>query len=520
MNLEQKIGQMLVFGWSGSTRDQQVSVNEHARELVEDMQVGGVLLLSRNVADDLRTTVGTINRLQSMSRFPLFVNADHEGGVVARITNGITWFASNMALGATGEPRLAYKAAATMAKELTAVGINLNFAPCVDVNNNPDNPIIGTRSFGESPVMVARFGRQAVRGYQDHGMIACAKHFPGHGDTAQDSHVCIPVVSAPLKQMKRFELKPFCAAIRAGVSCVMTNHVLFPALDPENPATLSPRILNRLLREEMGFKGVIVADCLEMRSITDNWDAGEAAVMAVEAGVDLVVAAHTLSAQRKIRTALIDAVKQGRISESRIDESVARILGLKQSYELEERRYSNPEFLTGLLLQPRHLELKQHIARRAVTLVRNEDGLIPLKPKADERILVVGAIDAVGGLAHCVGDHHGNTRALRLAGLSEAGFKSGMAAAEESDYVIVPTFLQCPVEDRNLAVKLVRALVAKNRKPIVVAVKEPYDLRHFPEVRTYICAYGLRGGTFPAVAELIFGLIEPTGKLPVTIPLE
>lgn len=518
MNIEQKIGQMLVFGWSGSSREQQVSVNEHARELVEDMQVGGVLLLSRNVADDLRTTVDTINRLQSRSRFPLFVNADHEGGVVARIKNGVTWFASNMALGATGEPRLAYKAAAAMAKELTAVGINLNFAPCVDVNNNPDNPIIGTRSFGESPDMVSRFSRQAVRGYQDHGMIACAKHFPGHGDTAQDSHDCIPVVSRSLKQLRRFELKPFRAAIRAGVSCVMTNHVLFPDVDPDRPATLSPPILNGLLREEMGFQGLIIADCLEMKSITDNWDAGEAAVMAVEAGVDVVVAAHTLGAQRKIRTALIDAVRQGRISESRIDESVARILALKQSYELEERRYADPQFLAGLVLQPKHLELKQHIARRAVTLVRNDDGLLPLKPAPDDRILVAGAIDAVGALAHAVGDHHGNIRALRLAGLSDAGFNSGLAAAAESDYVIVPTSLLCPARDRDLGIRLVKALVSKNHKPIVVAVKEPYDLSCFPEVGTYICAYGLRGGTLPAVAELIFGLIEPVGKLPVTIP--
>ncbi|MGB9619230.1 MAG: glycoside hydrolase family 3 N-terminal domain-containing protein, partial [Armatimonadota bacterium] len=191
MTLEQKIGAMLVFGWAGEGA---TGVNAHAREIVNEMQVGGVVLLGRNVADNLAETAETLNELQSMSREPLFVIADQEGGMVARFVDGVTVFPSNMAVGATGSPDLAREAAAATARELCAIGCNFNFAPCVDVNNNPDNPIIGTRSYGESPEKVAELAACAIRGYQENGMIACAKHFPGHGDTAVDSHLALPSV--------------------------------------------------------------------------------------------------------------------------------------------------------------------------------------------------------------------------------------------------------------------------------------------------------------------------------------
>lgn len=519
MNLERKIGTMLAFGWAG---EDPTGVNDHARELVEDMQVGSIVLLGRNVAPDLRRTVKTLNELQSMSHDPLFIIADQEGGMVARFVDGVTVFASNMALGATGDPALAYSAAVATARELGAIGVNFNFAPCADVNNNPENPIIGTRSYGESPDLVARFTVSAVRGYQESGMIACAKHFPGHGDTAVDSHLALPSVPYPRERLDEVELKPFKAAIEAGVGSIMTAHILFPALDDSRPSTLSPAIVTGLLRDELGFGGVVVTDCMEMKAIADNFGTPEAAVMAVEAGVDIVLVCHTLDTQRAVREALLKAVRDGRIPESRIDESVARITALKKRFGLESRRIADPERLDSILMNPEHLSLQQEIARRAVTLVRNEEGLVPLKLAPDQKVLVVGVHPTVPTLAEAIRERHSNVEVLYLDGIGrDEAIRLALERASSSAVAVVPT---CPREpwrqpiDLELQSALVRQLSSAGHRLIVIAVREPYDIRNFPEVKTYICTYGYRAGMLDAAAGLMFGEFEPRGVLPVSIP--
>lgn len=520
MTLEQKIGAMLMYGWAGESREEDITVNCHAREIVREMEVGGVVLLGRNVADDLRVTANTLNELQSMSREPLLMNVDQEGGMVARFSEGVTVFPSNMALGATGSPELAYKAAAATASELIALGVNYNYAPSVDVNNNPDNPIIGTRSYSESPEVVAEFGVQAIRGYQDHGMIACAKHFPGHGDTAIDSHLALPSVPYPRERLEAVELRPFRAAVAAGVSSVMTTHIVFPALDTERPSTLSPAIVTGLLREEIGFDGVVVTDCMEMKAIADNFGTPEAAVMAIEAGVDIVLVCHTLSTQREVREAILKAVKDGRISESRIDQSVERIRAMKRGYSLESRRYADPEALCRALLAPEHLALQREIAERSVTLARNEAGVVPLRADG-ERVLVVGMHSTVEPLARAVGAYCSQVKAMPLQGDADQVVQAALDAAAQADVIIVPT---CPKEpwrapiDEETQARMVRSLAALGRKLVVVAVRGPYDLRAFAEVQTYMCTYGYRGGSLEAAAALIFGAIEPRGVLPVSIP--
>ncbi len=217
MTLERKIGAMLMLGWEGDNPTADTTVCDKNREIVQDMEAGGIILMGRNVRhDDLTVTVNTINELQALAREPLLVNVDQEGGMVARFQDGVTVMPSAMTLGATRRPDLAYKACRACAEELTALGINYNFAPSVDVNNNPDNPIIGTRSYGESPDLVAEFGAQAIRGFQDAGLIACAKHFPGHGDTAVDSHLALPSVPYPRERLEEIELKPFQGSDRGG----------------------------------------------------------------------------------------------------------------------------------------------------------------------------------------------------------------------------------------------------------------------------------------------------------------
>ncbi len=522
MTIEQKIGQMLVFGWAGASKEEETTVNDHAREIVRDAQVGGVVLLGRNIADDLAVTAATLGELQSLSREPLLIAADQEGGMVARFVDGVTVFPSNMALGATRDPSLAYKAAAATADELAAIGVNHNYAPCVDVNNNPDNPIIGTRSYGESPELCAEFAAQAVRGYQDRGVIACAKHFPGHGDTAIDSHLALPSVPYPRERLDEVELVPFRAAIAAGISSIMTTHIMFPALDPERPSTLSPAIITGLLRNELGFDGVVVTDCMEMKAIADVWGTPEAAVMAIEAGVDLVLVCHTRSTQQAAREAILKAVNDGRIPESRLDESVRRISALKKRYRLAERRASDPQRLNTVLRGREHLAVQREIAERSMTIVRNDADVIPIGPGA--RVMVTGLHWSVGPLAEAVDKHVGTVESLKLENeAGDAGVSAACKAATHNDVVIVPV---CPHEpwrarvDQELQARLVNALQDSGAKLVVVAVREPYVLRQFPQVPTQVCTYGYREGVLEAAARALCGEIEAVGRLPVSIPGE
>jgi len=511
-----------MFGWEGDNPTDDTTVCAKAREIVEDIEAGGIVLMGRNVRhDDLSVTVNTLNELQSLSREPLLTNCDQEGGMVARFVEGVTVMPSNMALGATRRPDLAYRAAAACAEELKAVGINYNFAPTIDVNNNPDNPIIGTRSYSESPDVVSEFGVQAIRGYQDTGVIACAKHFPGHGDTAVDSHLALPSVPYNRGRLDEIELKPYRAAIAAGVSSIMTTHIMFPALDPDLPSTLSKKIITGILRDEMGYDGVIVTDSMEMKAIADNWGTPEASVLAIEAGVDMVLIPHTQSTQRASFEAILKAVKDGRISESRLDESVARLTALKQQYKLNERRFTDPKALGSLLRTNEHLALQKEIAELSATLVRNEDEVVPLGPGVGAVVSVIGMHGTVPALAEAVKRQWPNANAVQLEGDRDEVMRQAMAAAERADAIIVPV---CPSEpwraptDQQLQADVVKALNGLGKKLIVVAVREPYILRRFTEVKTQVCTYGYREGSMDAAAALIFGKIEPKGTLPVTIP--
>jgi len=521
MTLEQKIGTMLMLGWEGDNPTDDTEVCAKNREIVQEMEVGGIILMGRNVRhDDLAVTVNTINELQALSREPLLVNVDQEGGMVARFQDGVTVMPSAMTLGATRRPDLAYKACYACAEELIALGVNYDFAPSVDVNNNPDNPIIGTRSCSESPDVVAEFGAQAIRGFQDAGVVACAKHFPGHGDTAVDSHLALPSVPYPRERLEAMELKPFRAAIAAGVSSIMTTHIMFPALDPDLPSTLSRKIITGLLRGEMGYDGVIVTDSMEMKGIADNWSVPEASVLAIEAGVDILLIPHKLETMRESREAVIKAVKDGRIPESRIDESVARIMAMKRGYHLDERRFADPGTLAKSLRTPEHLAIQREIADLGVTLVRDDSGAVPLG--TEERVLVTGMHFTVPRLAAALSEHLPNVEALELSGERDEVLKQAVSAASGASAIVVAT---CPIEpwrqatDQALQADVVKALSALGRKLIVVAVRDPYDLRKFPEVGAYVCTYGYREGSLEAAAALISGAIEPRGTLPVTIPL-
>lgn len=334
MTLHQKIGQMCLFGWSGDTPDESRTVNAHAAALVDEFAVGGVVLMGRNVGppDQTRTTIAHLQaRAKAQGLPPLFVAVDQEGGRVQRL--GPPHYPAHPAarvVGDTQDPEQARAAARRVGAGLREVGFNWDFAPVLDVNNNPKNPVIGDRAYGSDPALVAAMGAAAVRGFQeDAGILACGKHFPGHGGTDTDSHHALPRIGLGRARLEAVELVPFRAALAAGLSAVMTSHILFPALDAHLPATLSPAILTGLLRRELGFQGLIITDDLEMKGVADGWGAAEAAVLAVWAGADVLLCCHKGETQREIQRALVEAVETGRLSEARVDESVARIAAAK-----------------------------------------------------------------------------------------------------------------------------------------------------------------------------------------------
>ena len=324
MTLSQKIGQMLLFGWQ---------TDSQAAALIDDIHVGGVVLMGRNIQPpgQMKATIADLqNRVKAEGLPPLFVAVDQEGGRVQRL--GPPHYVKRPTAREIGQssPELARVAAREIGAELRELGFNWDFAPVLDVDSNPQNPVIGDRSYGIDPEKVAAWGVAAMRGFQeDAGVLACGKHFPGHGDTDTDSHFALPRITHDLAHLEAVDLVPFQAAIAAGIAAVMTSHILFPALDPTLPATLSPAILTGLLRQKLGFGGLIITDDLEMKGVADGWGAAEAAVLAVEAGADILLCCHKWETQKAIQAALLAAVVNGRIAEGRLDVSLARIAAAK-----------------------------------------------------------------------------------------------------------------------------------------------------------------------------------------------
>src|SRR6266849_754509 len=329
MTLEEQAGQVLMAGFWGSTPSQEII------DLIQHYHVGNIILFSRNVRDarqvfELTRSLQQIAR-EAGQRYPLFIAIDQENGIVQRLGEATTIFPGNMALGAIGSEEIAYEVAQATGRELKALGINMNLAPVVDVNNNPANPVIGVRSFGEDPQQVARLGAAMVKGYRAAGVLSCLKHFPGHGDTEVDSHLALPTIPYTLERLEALELVPFRRGIEAGAESVMIAHISFPALTRQaiSPATLSPAIVQGLLREKLGFNGVVLSDCMEMKAISDTFGTERAAVMALQAGIDLVLVSHNYTRQRGSFEAIRAAVQASELSPQVIQQAAERVVGLK-----------------------------------------------------------------------------------------------------------------------------------------------------------------------------------------------
>lgn len=341
MTLEEKVGQMMFYGVNGTNVDDKV-VN-----LFEDQHAGGIILYGhRNFwGSSLDNNVKYVNSIKKANRqnsdIPLFIGFDEEGGSMSQLSQELMRTPSKGELGNTNDSSLATGIGAGTAKKLKLLGINTDFGTVLDINTNKNNPIIGVRSYGSTQEKVTEFGINELKAIQNEGVIPTVKHFPGHGDTEVDSHLGLPSLNHDLNRLKSTELVPFQTAINNGVDMVMTAHIMLPQIDKEYPATMSKKILTDLLRDEMGYKGVIITDDLEMQAISKNWDLGEAAIKSVEAGADILLVCHTIENQQKVYNAVVQGVNDGKIDENRIDESVRRILRLKYQYKLSDKA-NNP----------------------------------------------------------------------------------------------------------------------------------------------------------------------------------
>lgn len=341
MTLEEKVGQMMFYGVNGTNVDDKV-VN-----LFEDQHAGGIILYGhRNFwGSSLDNNVKYVNSIKKANRqnsdIPLFIGFDEEGGSMSQLPQELMRTPSKGELGNTNDSSLATGIGAGTAKKLKLLGINTDFGTVLDINTNKNNPIIGVRSYGSTKEKVTEFGINELKAIQNEGVIPTVKHFPGHGDTEVDSHLGLPSLNHDLNRLKSTELVPFQTAMNNGVDMVMTAHIMLPQIDKEYPATMSKKILTDLLRDEMGYKGVIITDDLEMQAISKNWDLGEAAIKSVEAGADILLVCHTIENQQKVYNAVVQGVNDGKIDENRIDESVRRILRLKYQYKLSDKA-NNP----------------------------------------------------------------------------------------------------------------------------------------------------------------------------------
>jgi beta-N-acetylhexosaminidase len=529
MTLEEQTGQLLMVGFWGSAPSQEII------DLIQRFKVGNIILFSRNVRDapqvlELTQSLQMIAK-ESGHRFPLFIAIDQENGIVQRLGEAATMYPGNMALGAIGSEEIAYKVALATGCELKALGINMNLAPVVDVNNNPANPVIGVRSFGEDTQQVARLGAAMVKGYHTAGMPSCLKHFPGHGDTAVDSHLALPMIPYALQRLEALELVPFRSGIEAGAESVMIAHSSFPALTQHDmlPATLSSAIVQGLLREKLGFNGVILSDCLEMKAISETFGTQLAAIMALQAGIDLVLVSHHYTQQRESIEAIREAVQTHKLSPQALQQAAQRVLSLKAS-ALSWNDILGSTTLPASIGCAAHVQLQNQAYELSTTLVRNTDALLPLHLNPGERIVVLSpqrnTITMVedryysdDALAAIIEQYHTNVSILPVlpqgARNGHSSYDALLQTTSESDIFIVAT-VNAHLDQRQA--ELVRYLISSGRRIIGIALRNPYDLLAFPQLSTYLVTYEYTRSSLAAAVRVLFGERQARGRLPVSIP--
>jgi beta-N-acetylhexosaminidase len=523
MTLEEKIGQMVACRYSGNFVNRNNEYFQNLKTMIVEYKIGGIIIFGGEVYESAILT----NSFQELAEIPLLVASDFERGAGNQI-DGATLFPPIMGLGAADSEELAYAMGKITAKEGRALGIHMTYAPVVDVNVNPDNPIINTRSVGEDPELVSRIAEAFIHGCQDFGMIATAKHFPGHGDTDLDSHSSLATINGDRDRLNRIELFPFQRAIDAGVQAIMTAHLHIPALDPtpDLPATLSRPILTDLLREEMGFSGLIVTDSMGMGGVTTLYSPEDAALRAVKAGVDMLLLPPT---PKEVIQALVRAVRSGEIQESRIDVSVNRILEAKARLGLHQKKMVDIQALDRKIGAKDFLVQAEKTFDNSITLVKNEGDIVPISAGFQKVAVFALSSDPGGYFAGRTFVREMKKRAPLAEEFYADAFTgdefiaNAMGKTKDADIAVIALFSRVSAGKGTVGlnmnhVQLIKKLAAGHKPVVVVSFGSPYFLRHFKDVDVYVCAYRYADGSQISAVKALFGEIHIVGKLPVSIP--
>jgi beta-N-acetylhexosaminidase len=544
MSTDEKIGQLVHIGINAQYLSQDSNEYKELMRNVSENKIGGVVVFVGGVYE----TVHLVNRMQENAKIPLLISADFETGVGMRFPDTVN-FPWNMAIAATGNTEFARRQGEIVAREAKAMGVQQVFAPVVDVNNNADNPVINVRSYSENPADVARFAVAFTEGLQSQNVLATAKHFPGHGDTNVDSHRGLPIIDLPKSRLEAVELVPFKAVVDAGIGSVMVAHISLPQIDPTEakplkqaiaatdtdaeivtekatlPSTLSPVVITQMLKKEMNFDGLIVTDAMSMSGLTLYFNQDEAAVRAFLAGADVLLKpADTDLAIKGLKA----AVQSGRISEERLNESVRKQLAWKFQLGLAKDKITSIEQIDTIVSSNPTRILTNEIAESAITLVKNDDNALPVAK--DKKVFYLGITN---------GDDRafsGNSfqRELRINGYrfesvilddrsTEADVRLALKKASEADVVLAGLFGRVRSGAKNsvglpdAAARVLREVLQTDKKVISLSFGNPYLLKNFPEMKTYIVAYGDMSSLQRASAKAVAGTIDFKGKLPITV---
>lgn len=558
LSVRQKAAQMVWVWTLGDYTAVDAPQYVNVEKQITDLELGGIIV-SVGGPMDIATKV---NALQRASKLPLLVGADLETGAAFRARGG--WFLPNaielggatsfpfqMGIGATRDPRLAYEMGRVTAEEGRAMGIHMAFAPVLDVNNNPKNPVISARSFGEDAKLVGDMGTALVKGIQEHGMLATGKHFPGHGDTEQNSHLELSRVNVSRARLDSVELRPFQAAIDAGVRGMMTFHGDLPALDTTHTAaTLSPRVMTDLLRKQMKFSGLLVTDALDMNGVLGGLTMAEATLRAVEAGNDVLL--MPTDAKASIQ-AVVDAVASGRISEARINESVRKLLAVKHEFGLHTNRLVDVQGVRAKVGTAANQAPAREAAAKAITLVRDSLSLVPFKLPRQAKVVsitVAPRVDLSAGRGFdaelrsaypnllsltltpevvaeaTAGAAAGNTGGYRVSpdpAILPASVENALAIARGADIVLVSSYIGAATNTASMVPtkgvpELLNGLRAANTKVVLVSFNNPYLQLGLPLTEAHVIAWSPWTMSQRAAARALLGRAPITGKLPITLP--
>ena len=522
MTLEEKVGQMFIVD-AGRYKHKQPT--------------GGVILFQNDI-HSIEQIINLTSNIQKNSKIPLFIGIDQEGGNVNRLTIGTTT-AGNMALGATASDDFAFDTGKLIGGELSLLGINVNFAPVLDVNNNPSNPIIGTRSFSSNASLVGSLGVGYIKGLKRSGVIAAGKHFPGHGDTNVDSHLGLPTITHKLDRLNDIELKPFQNAIDNGIEMIMTAHITFPTIDSTTikskkdgqaitiPATLSHKVITELLREKMGYRGVVITDAFNMKAIADHFYEEEAVIMAINAGVDIIL--MPINKERAYNRILRE-VKLGNISEERINESVVRIIELKSKYGILKQNSISSETVKLKVEKAKkvvggegHKRIEEVISDNSTTLLINENNVLPFNIKDGDNILLVmpnvrSRDNSLKAINKLTADSKVNIDSIIYSSGTElSSIQSGRF--NKIDYIILGTNNLSNRDQRKDYINQLISYTNKQNIPLVLfSIGNPYDIMYLQDTKVYIASYGDFESNINSTFKVILGKISPKGKLPVDIP--